>query len=252
MRPLLLTLLLVASLLAAAQASTAEPLRVGITPNYEPLAFKREGVLMGVEVDLARLLAKGLERDLKLVELEWGDLIGSLERGDIDIVMSGMSITEARAQRVAFTESYLSVGQMGLVRIADVARFTRPLDVFTTSEKVGFLTGTTGAQFAQTKLPNAQLTPQASVPQGVGALRSGEIDIFIHDAPTVWRIGGAPDERELIGLYEPFTDEALAWAVRKDDETLLRRVEKAFDEIKSSGALGAVLNRWIPLQIEVQ
>jgi ABC-type amino acid transport substrate-binding protein len=52
--------------------------------------------------------------------------------------------------------------------------------------------------------------------------------------------------------YEPLTEEALAWAVRKDDGAPLRDIEKAFDEIKSSGTLGAVLNRWIPLQVEVQ
>jgi len=86
----------------------------------------------------------------------------------------------------------------------------------------------------------------------MSALRRGELDIFIHDAPTVWRIGGAPTEEALIGLYKPLTEEALAWAVRKDGGALLRDIEKAFDEIKSSGALGAVLNRWIPLQVEVQ
>lgn len=62
----------------------------------------------------------------------------------------------------------------------------------------------------------------------------------------------APDEQELIGLYNPLTEEALAWAARKDDCALLRDIEKAFDEIKSSGARGAVRDRWIPLQVEVQ
>ena len=54
MRSQLLTLFVLVFVLAAAQVSAAEPLRVGITPNYEPLAFKREGVLMGVPCAMER------------------------------------------------------------------------------------------------------------------------------------------------------------------------------------------------------
>ena len=44
---------------------------------------------------------------------------------------------------------------------------------------------------------SAILAPQSSVDDGVAALRKGEIDVFLHDAP-VWRV---PDEKELTGLH---------------------------------------------------
>jgi hypothetical protein len=66
----------------------------------------------------------------------------------------------------------------------------------------------------------AKLMPQPTVEDGVAALRHGVIDSFIHDAPTVWRIGGNPAEKELIGLYWPLSEESLAWAVRKSDGPL--------------------------------
>src|SRR5689334_1634629 len=94
-------------------------LRVGIAPNYPPLAFKQQGHLAGLEVDFAHGLEVELSRPVVLVELAWDTLIPALESGTIDVIMSGMSITGARTQRVRFVSNYLQVGQMAMFRKAD-------------------------------------------------------------------------------------------------------------------------------------
>ena len=88
-----------------------------------------------------------------------------------------------------------------------------------------------------------------AVEDGVAALRQGIIDIFIHDAPTVWRIGGNPGERELIGLYWPLTVEPLAWAVRKSDVPLQFALSQRVNEWKVSGQLQQIMSHWIVMRI---
>jgi ABC-type amino acid transport substrate-binding protein len=102
---------------------------------------------------------------------------------------------------------------------------------------------------AKAFFPRATLAPQSTIDDGITALRKGEIEVFIHDAPTVWRIAGNPNEKELTGLYWPLTKEPLAWAVRKDDEPLRFALNRELEQWKLSGRLKQTLSRWVTLRI---
>ena len=107
---------------AAPGTAAQDELRVGIAGNYPPLAFKQDGELAGIEVEFARQLGTELGLTIRLVELPFPDLIPALLANRIDVIMSGMSITPEREKLVSFTDSYLRVGQMRLMRRADADR----------------------------------------------------------------------------------------------------------------------------------
>ncbi len=224
-------------------------LRIGIAPIYMPLAYKVRGQLVGLEVDFAEQLGKELDKQITFVETPWPELIPALVAGKIDIIMSGMSITEERAQLVSFAEPYMQIGQMALVRARDVSGFSKLESFLGTTARVGFVSKTTGEQAAKEIFSNAKLTPQPTVDDGVAALRNGVIDVFIHDAPTVWRIGGNPGEKELVGLYWPLTKEPLAWAVRKSDVPLHFALSGKVKEWELSGRLKQLTSRWVIIRI---
>jgi|SRR6516164_122352 polar amino acid transport system substrate-binding protein len=131
-----------------------------------------------------------------------------------------MSITNERRERVNFTDPYVTIGQMALVRAKDSSKFPDVQSFSNVTSKVGFVRATTGEMAARAFFRSATLSPQATINEGIAALRKGEIEIFIHDAPTVRRIAENPNEKELTGLYWLLTKEPLAWAVRKSDEPL--------------------------------
>ena len=69
-------------------------IRVGLSGNQPPLnATGRTGQLIGLEVDLANLLAGALGVEAKFVKKPFPQLLGALEAGEVDIVMSGVAIT---------------------------------------------------------------------------------------------------------------------------------------------------------------
>lgn len=227
-----------------------EELKVGITPNYPPIAFRRDGQLVGVEPDLARKLGQELPTKITFVPLEWEELWPALRDKKIDVVMSGVSITERRSELVRFTDPYLRVGQMALIRKADMTKLSEPSAMNQEGRRVGVEKNTTGEAYARRHLDKATVVPFDSVDLGIAALRGGDIDYFIHDAPTVWRVVGRPpkEDPELIGLYRPLTDEYLAWAVRKDDApTLGALLDAKIDEWQKDGELQTVIDRWIPV-----
>jgi ABC-type amino acid transport substrate-binding protein len=223
--------------------------RIGISPNYLPLAYKFRGQLVGLEVDFAEQLGKDLGKQITFVETPWSELIPALVAGRIDIIMSGMSVTEDRAQLVSFTEPYMHIGQMALVRASDEGSFPNMDSFLNTTSRVGFVSNTTGEQASKELFSKAKFMPQLTVGDGVAALRQGRIDILIHDAPTVWRLGGNPGETGLKGLYWPLTKEPLAWAVRKSDVPLNFALSRQVREWELSGRLKQLTSRWITVHV---
>jgi ABC-type amino acid transport substrate-binding protein len=224
-------------------------LRVGITPNYPPLAFTQQGHLTGLEADFARGLEAELGRPVALVELAWDALIPALESGTIDVIMSGMSITEERAQRVWFVSHYLRVGQMAMFRKADGLLLSSPTLLTMTDRRVGFVDGTTGAAYVHGHLPKAQYVPLGSTDAGLQALRAGEIDVFVHDAVTAWYLADDEANAMLTSSFSPLTEEYLAWAVRHTDEALHRDLEAALERWRRSGRLQKLFNTWLKFRV---
>ena len=227
-------------------------LKVGIAPDYPPVVFKEKGKLQGIEIDLAKKLAYDLKIRIIFVELPRDELIPALTANKIDVIMSGMSITPERQRQVTFIQPYLHVGQMGLIRKNDIAEFANRRLILGTSKRVGYQPETTSEEFVKKSMRNAQYVPEQSVDAAVADLRSGKIDIFIHDAPTIWLIAGNIHEQQLMGLFWRLTDESLAWAVRPSDTGLQQQLNAVIDKWREKGILRAILNKWIKLQIDVE
>lgn len=229
---------------------TSSELRVGVTPNYPPLVFKEDGQIRGVEADFARQLSIDLGVQVVFVELAWDDLIPALTAGRIDVIMSGMSVTEQRSKTVSFTQPYLRVGQMALVRRSEYTRLRDPGAMDLATSRVGFQAGTTGEEFVRASLTHATLKGFAAPADGIAALRAGEIDFFVHDAPTIWRTTGGLErsDPQIKGIYRPLTEEYLAWAVRKGDERRREELNTALLRWQHSGRVQSILDHWITVR----
>lgn len=233
--------------------ATAPDLRVGIAPSYPPLAFMQDGVLAGIEPDLAQQLAKQTGRRIKYEIIPFDRLIPSLQAGQIDLIMAGMSITAERQGQVSFTDSYLKVGQMLLIREKDIKRFPRVLFEQSAGIRIGVEKGSTGEQYVLKTFAWGSVTHFDTVEAGIRALEQGSIDCFVHDAPTVWRFSAdlATQHQGLVGLFKPLTDEQLAWAVRKNDQDLLVQLNQELARMRREGRLQEILGKWIKTQVLV-
>ncbi len=248
-------LVLIASVLGCASGGTpfsdfdGPPLRVGVSPDYPPVIFERDGTILGIEADLARRAGQALKRPVEFVRIPFPELIDALEAGEIDVVMSGLSITPERAERVQFTRPYMEVGQLSMIRKRDIARFGRPNAIRRAGARVGYERATTGERFVAEALPFAESFAFDSVEAGLRSLRADRIDFFVHDAPTIWQLAGGLDHRDLIGLYRPLTEEELAWAVRRDDPQLRAVLDATLAHWQREGLIEPIVQRWIPVRV---
>lgn len=229
----------------------AETLVVGMSADYQPLVFHKDGKLAGIEPDNAAEVASLLGMKLRLVELPFTQLLPALESGKVDVLMSGLSITEQRKAKVDFVKPFMDIGQMAIIRSSDVARFGYPRAIYAPGVKVGVESQTTGANFVSEYMPEAVVHNYARPEAAFAALRARKIDVYIHDAPTSWRLANTGTDNDLFSLYRLLTREQLAWAVAKNNKGLFNKLEKARDALEQSGKLRAIQDFWIPIKVEV-
>ncbi|ROR94876.1 polar amino acid transport system substrate-binding protein [Sinobacterium caligoides] len=232
-------------------AACEKPIRVGMAANFPPLVFKRGEALYGIEVDLSRELKKYLGCSIQRVEMPWLELFPALESGEVDLVMSGVSITSDRRERLAFTEPYMSLGQMAIIRRENIAVKPRSLDeLLRDVDTVGYETGTTGESYALRYRDVVSLKGYDGPKEGLMALQRKEISLFIHDAPTSWLLASEAEYQDLVSMYRMLTNEDIAWVVSKDRPLLLKKLNSALLDLRERGRLNDIINRWIPITVQ--
>lgn len=88
--------------------SFQEELVMGVSADYPPFEFRKEGQVVGFDRDLAQEIVKKLGYSLKIRDMDFSSLIPSLQSGQIDFAMSGITVTEERRKNIQFSSIYYS------------------------------------------------------------------------------------------------------------------------------------------------
>ena len=125
MKKILLSILLGASALCAnslADIKQAGEIRIGLQDSQPPFSFDDNGTLKGFEVDLANELVKNLFGNKKIkidfIAVASKDRVPSLEQNKVDLIISKLTVTKDRVQKVDFSYPYYSV-QIGVLSRKD-------------------------------------------------------------------------------------------------------------------------------------
>lgn len=236
--------------LSACQSTTPQPndhvLRVGVTANMEPLIFKQNQVIKGLEADFARLLAKELNKEVQFVELGWEDQIDALEQNKIDIIMSSLSITQMRQVRVNFTQPYMRSGQAVLLRLKDLNRYSLPETILVSSGTVAVEEGTTGDLLVRSHMKQAHRKIYGKIDQAVGDLIKEKIDMVIYDAPTICLLASRNEANALSVSPQLLSREPIAWAISRQNPELYLATNKVLSAWIADGTVDALIEKWLP------
>lgn len=225
------------------QAETA-PLRVGVTPVYPPMLFKKGDTFAGIEVDFAEQLGKALSRPVKFVELPWEQQIPALLEGKTDIIMSGMSVTEARRVRIQFTDPYLRAGLGALLRTRDYLKLKEAGNRIPRSHPVGVKKGTLAEVYVQHEFPSKFIVPIFKSEHAVTELNRNTIDGFVGDLPeVVWL--ASENEGELTAVALASTESDLAWGLRRSDTSMVTSVNRILGGWRKDGTWDQIIHKWL-------
>jgi polar amino acid transport system substrate-binding protein len=241
---------------ASAEASSDSPvlsrivssgtLRVGMSGNQPPLNFKaKDGTMMGLEVDLAEALASLMSAKLEIVQKPFGELLGALRKSEVDLVMSGMTITAERNLKVAFVGPYYLSGKSILTRSSALAQADETEDLDQADLKLAALEGSTSQNFVELLIPKATLVTTKDYDEAVKLVLADEVQALVADHEIVALTALRHPEEKLATLARPLTIEPIGIAVPPGDALLLNFLENTLGALEASEVLGALRSRWL-------
>ncbi|WP_244498271.1 transporter substrate-binding domain-containing protein [Aureimonas ureilytica] len=133
-------------------------LNVCTTGDYRPFSYRPDGAndFVGIDIDLARSLAKSLDSEAVFIHTKWSDLLADFKT-KCDVAMSGISVTLPRQREASFSEGYLVNGKAPIVRCEDVSKYQTTEAINQPSTRVVVNPGGTNEKFARANLANAQI-----------------------------------------------------------------------------------------------
>jgi len=220
-------------------------LRVGLSGNQPPLNMKnKRGEIVGLEVDLVEALAHTMGLEVRLVVTPFADLLPALERGDVDLVISGMTITPERNARVAFAGPYFISGKSVLSKSKKIASVESPSALDNPSHTYAALAGSTSEKFVKDVLPQAKLVTTSDYDTALKMVIDDELDALVADFPICKVAVLRHPEAGLSALMTPFTVEPLGIALPPDDPLFVNLVENYLTTLENTGMLTQFKAKW--------
>ncbi|MBA5945239.1 ABC transporter permease subunit [Staphylococcus aureus] len=214
-------------------------LRVGLSADYAPMEFEHtvngKTEYAGVDIDLAKKIAKDNNLKLKIVNMSFDSLLGALKTGKIDIIISGMTSTPERKKQVDFSDSYMMTKNIMLVKKDKVNEYKDIKDF--NNKKVGAQKGTEQEKIAQTEIENASITSLSRLPDVILALKSGKVEGAVVEKPVAEAYLKQNPKLGISNVKFNEEEKDTVMAVPKDSPKLLSQINKTIKEVKDKGLI---------------
>ncbi len=174
-----------------------DQLVVATNAEFAPFEYVENDLYYGIDMEIAALLAKELEKELVIVNMDFDSVCLNVGEGKCDIAMAGLTVSEKRKEVVTFTDSYYAASQQIIVK-ADDTRFDACTDLAAVEAvlaelpegtKIGAQTGTTGQAYIEGSedfgfagIKNATCSTYDSGALAAMDLINGNVDFVIIDA----------------------------------------------------------------------
>ena len=102
-------------------SKAAAQLVVATNAEFAPWEYKEGNQYFGIDMEIAQLFATELGMELVIEDMDFDNVVGSVGKQNIDIAMSGITITAERAEVVNFSDSYYTESIVIVHKAADAS-----------------------------------------------------------------------------------------------------------------------------------
>lgn len=218
---------------------------VGTAASMPPLNMTtKDGQIIGMEVDLANLFAGSMGVKLTLKPMRFSELLPALEAGQVDMVLSAMTMTPGRNLKFAFVGPYFPSGKSVLTKTKNVEAVNEIAKMDNPDKVLVALKGSTSQMFVEKLMPKAKLVLADDYDQAVGMVRNDKAVAMVADYPicmvSVYRF---PDAG-LVTLGKPISYEPIGVALPPNDPLLVNWVQNTLHFLERSGEMNVLVERW--------
>jgi polar amino acid transport system substrate-binding protein len=219
---------------------------IGTDATYPPMESvdRQTNQIVGFDVDMMNEVAKLINIQPEFQNAAFDTIFTALQSKQFDAVVSSATITDERKKIVAFSEPYIEVGQVVVVR--SDSQITGAQDL-ANGAVVGVQTGTTGEEAAKTdaKVADNNLKRYQTIDLAFAELANNTVDAVVADSPTVANYVSQEQYKDKLKVVgEPFTTENYGIAVHQEDTELLNAINAAIEELKANGTIDQLKQKY--------
>lgn len=218
----------------------------GTAPGFPPFEMKRNGELVGFDIDLLEAVVKqtdGYKLD-SWKGFKFASLIPALTHDKIDVIAAAMTITDERDKRIDFTDPYYSADQSVLIRENGSFSPSKLKDL--SGHPVGAQSGTTGEEVAKGLIKKGTIKQSMynsydSYVLAVQDLQNGNIDAVIVDKPVAKTF---IQNRPVKIAFTVETGEQYGFGMRTDANDLQKALNQGLATVQETGRYEEIRDKW--------
>ncbi len=209
-------------------------------PPYEFIVLndKNEQQYVGIDVSVSEAIAADMGKELQIVNMDFDSLMAGLQKGDADIVLAAIEVTEERLEAADFSDPYYTdLPPMILVKADKAGEYTS-IESFS-GKSVGAQTGTTKADLVTSDMPGANLVGLTSVNDLVNQLVYDKVDAIVVDGAVAQQYAKNSD----LVVADVSLGEAFPYCVavqKGDPKGLLPSINATIAKLIADGKIEAV------------
>ncbi len=229
------------ALSAGIQAQNTE-LVVGSSATYRPFAYETPTKeIVGYDIDIIRAVAQKAGLQIKIVNTPWTGIFAALNNGDVDLVISGVTINDKRKQSYDFTAPYFEARQLIAVNKDSTVKNLKDLS----GKKVAVVTGSTADDIASREFgkTNPDIRRFESTPVIISELANGGVDAAIGDNGVI--AFRTQEHKQLKTVSDAsFPKEYFGIVVKQGNKALLDKLNKGLATAKTDGTYAQIYKKW--------
>jgi polar amino acid transport system substrate-binding protein len=227
--------------LGSVQAQNRE-LVVGSSATYRPFAYENPNKeIVGYDVDIIKAVAQKAGLQIKIVNTPWTGIFAALNNGDVDLIISGVTINDKRKQSYDFTTPYFEARQLIAVSRDSSVKNLKDL----AGKKIGVVNGSTGDDIASREFgkTNPDIRRFESTPVVISELVNTGLDAAIGDNGVIaFRV---QEHKQLKTVSDPsFPKEFFGIVVKQGNKALLDKLNTGLAAVKADGSYAQIYKKW--------
>jgi polar amino acid transport system substrate-binding protein len=239
---------------ADAGAAEQKTIKIAVEGAFPPFNYLDSNQqLQGFDVDIAKALCDAGTLTCEFVIQEWTGMIPSLLAGRYDAIISSMSMSEERRQKVHFTKRYYDSPTVFISRKDNPLQSVKPEDL--QGVHLGVTAGTSQEAYVKQFYATASVTVFPASPDLYKGLADGAVDLILEDKLAVYdwltntKAGSCCMFKGEDIKNPQFFGDGAGIALRPDDPQLLQTLNAALDSIQSDGTYDMINAKYFPFEI---
>jgi len=225
---------------------TSGQLVLGTSGNQPPMTMLDEnGKPAGFDIDLAAIMAQALGVKLVTIIIPFGDLLGSLESGKVDVIISNMTITPKRNMRVAFVGPYMTSGKCLITKKENLAKTDDAAELNIPEMNLVVLKGSTSEDIVRTLMPKVNLTAVENIDKGIKMVADDKVGGMMADYPVCLHTINNNPKAGFISVFSMLTYEPIGIALPANDALFVNWTSNFLERMDKTLTLEVLAKKWL-------